>query len=208
MVASRELGHDLRRCTSRGGGAHARAICASVGALASVLVACGGAEPDATTSESRGVMEQPLVAAETWALAAPVDDPFVAEATGRIPCSRLALRLEASWLEVSTTMCNYATLEHRLERELPVGAVVRGQIAWATLAALEPAVGTLALATSDEVVWTHEVAIPGEADIVEVEFAVTRTASVRSSLFFHVRNHGYNTWQLSPLTLDESALSE
>jgi hypothetical protein len=45
------------------------------------------------------------------------------------------------------------------------------------------------------------VSIPGLADIVTVEFALTESAPAGSALYFHVRNHGYNTWQLSPLTL-------
>jgi hypothetical protein len=45
------------------------------------------------------------------------------------------------------------------------------------------------------------VSIPGEADIVEVEFVLGQPAPAGSALYFHVRNHGYNAWQLSPLML-------
>jgi len=125
---------------------------------------------------------------------------------GRLRCSPFAFRLEANWLEVTTTDCNYATLVYRFSREVLAGDVVHGEVAWATLASVEPAIGTLAFATArDGVLWTHEVSIPSEADIVEVEFTIGQAAPVGSALYFHVRNHGYNAWQLSPLTLTDPA---
>jgi hypothetical protein len=144
------------------------------------------------------------IPAEGWASAAPAEDPFIEFEDGRLRCSPFALRLEANWLEVTTTDCNYATLAYRFSRDVVAGDVVRGEVAWATLASLEPAIGTLAFATArDGVLWGHEVSIPGEADIVKVEFTIGQAAPAGSALYFHVRNHGYNAWQLSPLTLTD-----
>jgi hypothetical protein len=144
------------------------------------------------------------ILAQSWTAAPAAEDPFVAFEDGRLRCSPFAFRLEANWLEVTTTDCNYATLAYRFPREVLAGDVVRGEVAWATLASLEPAIGTLAFATArDGVLWTHEVSIPGEADIVKVEFSIGQAAPAGSALYFHVRNHGYNAWQLSPLTLTD-----
>ena len=139
------------------------------------------------------------IPAERWQPASADEDPFAAFSVGRVRCAPFAYRLEANWLEVSTTDCNYATLVYRFPRAVTASDVIRGEVAWATLASLEPALGTLAFATAaGDVLWTHEVSIPGEAGIVSVEFAVGERAA-GSTLYFHVRNHGYNTWQLSPL---------
>jgi hypothetical protein len=169
------------------------------GAAALLAAACGGAEPGDATPRP------PLaIASESWRSAAVEEDPFVAEAQGRVRCSPFAFRLEAGWLEVTTTDCNYATLVHHFSEDVLAGDRVRGEVAWATLASLEPAVGTLAFATADlGVLWTHEVSIPGEADIVRVELTFPRGAPAGTALYFHVRNHGYNTWQLSPLELTD-----
>jgi hypothetical protein len=165
--------------------------------LASAL-GCGSESPEP-------VSEPPLeLPAEGWSSAAVAEDPFVEFSEGRVRCSPFAFRLEASWLEVTTTDCNYATLVYRFPREVAVGDVIVGEVAWATLASVEPAIGTLAFATlRDGVLWTHEVSIPGEADIVEVEFMLGQPAPAGSALYFHVRNHGYNAWQLSPLVLTD-----
>jgi hypothetical protein len=165
----------------------------AVGLLAA---ACGSTEP-----EQAAAPRPPLaIPAESWQPAVAADDPFAAESAGRVRCSPFAFRLEAGWLEISTTDCNFATLVYRLGADVRAGDVVRGEVAWATLASLEPASGTLAFASAElGVLWTHEVSIPGDAGIVRVELAFPGAAPAGTALYFHVRNHGYNTWQLSPL---------
>jgi hypothetical protein len=158
-----------------------------------------GAESEASPLEP--ALEIP---ATGWAPATAAEDPFVEFEAGRLRCSPFAFREEASWLEVTTTDCNYATLVYRFGRDVVPGDVIRGEVAWATLASLEPAVGTLAFASAREgVMWQHEVAIPGQADIVSVALTFMQAAPAGSALYFHVRNHGYNAWQLSPLTLTD-----
>jgi hypothetical protein len=169
---------------------------------------CGSDAADplggASGSEPTAAPEQvPLnIPAEGWLSASVAEDPFVEFSEGRLRCSPFAFRLEANWLEVATTDCNYATLVYRFPRPVAAGEAISGEVAWATLASLEPAVGTLAFATGrDGVIWSHDVDIPGQADITEVRFTLGSSAPAGSALYFHVRNHGYNTWQLSPLTL-------
>jgi hypothetical protein len=171
---------------------------AASGVSCSVLPACS----DTGRVDPVQPVSLPLTAAESWAIAPLEGDPFSEYMDGRVRCSPFALRREANWLEVSTVECNYASLLHQLSEDVPAGSIIRGQVAWATLASLAPAVGTLAFATSDGVLWSRDVDIPGQADIVEVEFAFSHPAPAGTGLYFHVRNHGYNTWQLGPLTLD------
>jgi hypothetical protein len=177
-------------------------------ALCVLLVACqseapraddGGARAAASTS----VQALQLTSADSWVLASRAEDPFIEYEAGRVRCSPFAIRPESTWLEVTTTDCNYATLAFTFSADVLPGSIVRGEVAWATLAALEPALGTLAFATApDAVLWSLEVAIPGRADIVKLEFEVGQPLPAGTVLYFNVRNHGYNTWQLSPLTLD------
>lgn len=176
-----------------------RALGRQRGAAAGLLaLACGNAGEEAP---EQAAPRPPLaIAAESWVSAAVAEDPFVSESEGRVRCSPFAYRLEAGWLEVSTTDCNYATLVYHFSEDVQAGDVVSGEVAWATLASLEPAIGTLAFATAElGVLWMHEVSIPGDASIVRVELPFDRAAPAGTALYFHVRNHGYNTWQLSPL---------
>lgn len=180
---------------------------ARAGSVASLVLALGGChaaeEPPVASGGADALLPVQTIAAESWGAASVAEDPFVEYEPGRVRCSPFAYRLEASWLEVTTTSCNYATLAYRFMYDVSPGDVISGEIAWATLASIEPAVGTLAFAMAGEgVLWTHEVDIPGSADILELSFELTQAAAAGSALYFHVRNHGYNTWQLSPLSLD------
>jgi hypothetical protein len=169
------------------------------GDTAGTQAGAGGADSEASPLEP--ALEIP---ATSWGPATAAEDPFVEFEPGRLRCSPFAFREEASWLEVTTTDCNYATLVYRFGRDVLPGDVLRGEVAWATLASIEPAVGTLAFASAREgVMWQHEVAIPGQADIVSVALTFKQAAPAGSALYFHVRNHGYNAWQLSPLTLTD-----
>lgn len=170
----------------------------SVGVL---LLASCGAEP-AQPAVAPAPVE--LTGAESWSLADPNDDPFTEYAAGRVRCTRADFRPEATWLEVTTTQCNYASFVSTFATAAPAGSVIRGEVAWATLAAIDPAVGTLAFATDSGVLWSHDVAIPGLSNLIEIEFTLPAAAPAGASLFFQVRNHGYNSWQLSPLTLTAS----
>ncbi|HKO92784.1 MAG TPA: hypothetical protein VJU61_16630 [Polyangiaceae bacterium] len=172
---------------------------------AGLLASCASAEPAGIAGAAAldaGSGPAPLTVAESWSLADPAEDPFAPEAVGRVSCTSAAYRTEGTWLEVTTTTCNYASFVSVFPSEVPAGSKIRGELAWATLAALAPAVGTLAFATQADLLWSHEVPIPGLADLVQVEFEVPERLATGSALYFHVRNHGYNSWQLGPLTLE------
>jgi hypothetical protein len=172
-----------------------------------LLLSCSSAEPASQEPAPTGPVAEPtlLTQAESWAPADPAGDPFAAEAVGRVRCTSAAFRPEATWLELTTTTCNYVTFVYAFASDVPAGSVVRGELAWATLAAVEPAIATLAFATQSDLLWSHEVPIPSLADLVQVEFELPEPLAEGSALYFHVRNHGYNSWQLSPLTLQEKA---
>jgi hypothetical protein len=168
-----------------------------------LLLACGN-EPagDGTAPEPSPPAEPiQLAQAESWALANATDDPFAQFASDRLRCDSAAVQPEGTWVEVSTLSCNYATLVFTFAAPAPAGSVVRGEVAWSTLAAIDPAVATLAFALPERELWTYEVPIPGQANLVTVEFSLPQAMSAGDTLYFHVRNHGYNSWQLSPLTL-------
>lgn len=96
-----------------------------------------------------------------------------------------ALRLEANWLELTTTDCNYATVVYQFEDDVASGTVISGEVAWATLVSLDPAIGTLAIASArDGLLWTHKVPNPGKADIVPIRFVLGQLAQAGSGLYW------------------------
>ena len=100
-----------------------------------------------------------LARAESWALADAAADPFAAFEAGRVRCNLAAVQPEGTWLEVRTVDCNYATLVAAFNTAAPAGSVLHGELAWSTLAAIDPAVATLAFALGQQELWAREVAI-------------------------------------------------
>lgn len=169
--------------------------------FASLLLACGGADAQPDREPPALAAPVQLTQAESWLLAAPQSDPFAELEPGRVRCAEAALLVEGMWIEVSTVTCNYATLVFTFPQASRAGNLIRGEVAWSTLAAIDPAVATLAFALGERELWSHEVAIPGTANLVTVELELPVTVRAGDALYFHVHNHGYNSWQLSPLTL-------
>jgi len=179
----------------------------AAGVLSIGLLGCGAPEaaPEGQVAEdaASGSAQPPHIAAEAWSTASATEDPFAANAAERIRCSPFALRIEATWLEVDTSNCNYATVVYRFGADAAAGDVIKGEIAWGPLAAASPALGTLAFATTRAgVLWTRDVPIPSEAGSMSLEFELGAEAPAGSALYFNVRNHGANNWQLSPLRLE------
>jgi hypothetical protein len=171
--------------------------------MAAVLAAHGlgcGVEQDAA-----GAPGAVRIAAAAWSTASAAEDPFAAQSLQLVRCSPFALRIEADWLEVDTSSCNHATLVFRFGVDTAQGDRVRGELAWAELVAPASALGTLAFATTrGGVLWMREVPIPSDAGLVTVDFELGADAPAGSALYFHVRNHGANNWQLSPLRVEHA----
>jgi hypothetical protein len=136
-----------------------------------------------------------------WSLVAIEADPHAAHAGGRVGCGPQALRTELGGIEVSTESCNYATLVHPTLVEAPAGSHVEGEISWLSLVGLEEAVATVSLSLGDQTLWSREVAIPSGAELHRLSLAVDRPWAAGTPVYFHVRNHGYNAWIVSRLTL-------
>ena len=159
----------------------------------------------AAEQDAAGAPEAMLIAAGAWSPASAAEDPFASQAVELVRCSPFALRIEADWLEVDTSGCNHATLVFRFGVDTARGDRVRGEIAWAELVAPAAALGTLAFATTRAgVLWTLEVPIPSDAGSVTVDFELGADAPAGSALYFHVRNHGANNWQLSSLRVEHA----
>lgn len=186
---------------ARGGAGSALSAAGAV-LCAPLLLACGSDGGAPSTPQPPALAAPvPLTQAESWLLAPPEGDPFLEFEPGRVRCTDAALLPEGLWIEVSTVTCNYASLVFTFTEASRAGNLIRGEIAWSTLAAIDPAVATLAFALGEQVLWSHEVAIPGTANLVSVELTLPRIVNAGDALYFHVRNHGYNSWQLSPLAL-------
>ncbi|MFV8750391.1 hypothetical protein ACNOYE_07555 [Nannocystaceae bacterium ST9] len=175
-----------------------------------VLAACdldsggeGEAELASDESESEGEPAQPidLIDPGAWLATAAELDPLADHRPETVICPTAAYQLEFGLLEVDTGQCNYLSVSQPLAHAIDPGDPLRVTVWWQTLIAGEPAEGHLALLVDDELLWETHVAIPGEAELRQVEFTSPITVEPGATLTFHLHNHGYNSWTLGGLEL-------
>jgi hypothetical protein len=151
----------------------------------------------------------PLVLAEAWQAAPAGTDPMGEHLDAdAILCGEQDWHAELEGLEISTTRCNYAAVQQPLRADLEQGDTLRVRVWWQTLVTPEPVDGHLALFVGDQLVWEERVAIPGPADVREVELASPVAAPAGTRVAFHLHNHGSNTWNLNELALQAPASSD
>lgn len=128
------------------------------------------------------------------------DDPFFARRPDAVACSLSGWFIEDDGTEVDTATCNYLTLRQSSLVDLRRRDALRVVFFHFDLTAAEPAEGYAALAVGDTVVWSYTAQIPKPAgyfdELVELEELDLPNAPPGTPVYFHIDNHGQNTWRL------------
>ena len=103
---------------------------------------------------------------------------------------------EALALEVSTRQCNYLSLSQPTELAIAAGNQIQIRVWHQELQSPTPSEGHLAIRIGTTTVWQHSVAIPAESGLIEAIVPASKDESVGTPLYFHLDNHGVNTWSL------------
>jgi hypothetical protein len=166
---------------------------------------CDVDDLQADESETQADLAEPLdlVDPQAWITTEASLDPRPDHRPASVICPPSAHALEFGVLEVDTGQCNYLSVSQPLAHAIAPGDVLRVTVWWQPLIAAEPAQGHLALLVDDELLWETHVAIPGEADLRQIEFESPLAAEAGDRLTFHLHNHGYNSWTFANLELLE-----
>lgn len=168
-------------------------------ALALALALAGGCDDDDSGAADAAVA--------TWAgaavLAAPGDwrrveagaDPF-ADRPAQAECPDHGATAEDGRFEVETDICRYGTFAHTVDVELLPGDTIEATVWHLELWAPERAEGHVALRLGDRLLWEARVPIPGQEAVYPVSVTLEDGAPAGSVLYFHVHNHGANSWRL------------
>jgi len=127
----------------------------------------------------------------------PQDDPFSDHRPDGVECSELGYHVEGAGFEVETDDCPYGTFQQPLLQALPVGTPIKAVLWHLDLWAAKPAEGHVAL-TSEHglVLYEDTVAIPGASAVYPIELTLEEALEEGSLLYFHIHNHGFNSWSL------------
>jgi hypothetical protein len=145
--------------------------------------------------------------AHDYRLLAVDEDPFFDENDPALtPCQEESdVRVETLGIEpsvtVETTYCNHATVMQRLPVLLHEGTRVHTRIWYYSQSSFEGAVANVRLRFDDEDLITREVPIPSESALISEDAVMPREMPVGTPVFFHVGNHGDNSWNLLEVSL-------
>lgn len=170
------------------------------GLLAGLAAACGGPVGEAPDGGggSAPVPEGALFDPTRWAEASAAEDPFE-DRPAAVDCGPGGFGLEAGVLEVETEICGYLTAAQPLPADLPAGAVVTSVVWHLQLVSDPPATGHVALQIGEHRLFEAHPAIPGPEMVYPVEWTVPEDLPAGTPAYFHVHNHGYNSWRLGPV---------
>ncbi|MBL8788492.1 MAG: hypothetical protein JNJ59_26595 [Deltaproteobacteria bacterium] len=174
-----------------------------IGIVMSALTG-GCAEDQGATCEPLAEGERKvLVDHALWRLATPEEDPWRAFRPDDVTCPQNARQPEdfagTPSFGIDTTNCGYTTVV----QETLVDAC-RGDNAFVwmwryALTGPEGAEAHIAITIGDEPLFEDVVPIPTSSDLKVKGYALAEDHPAGTKVFFHVRNHGSNTYQLLEL---------
>lgn len=171
-----------------------------------------GATTGAPTSEptipSTGAVDPtegtfvPLVDPMAWAPVPGPLDPLAAHRPAEVKCPIGGWLFEPQGFEINTLLCNYAMFSAPSQAAVIAGSRVIATLYHFDLIAAEPASAHLALLLGEQVLWETEVAIPGKANAFNVDVVVDTTVPAGTPVYFHLHNHGQNTWTMGAIEVE------
>jgi hypothetical protein len=143
---------------------------------------------------------RPVVSPVDWVRVLPADDPWgdpgaadVCDPFGYGP----SVELGEPTFDVRTGLCDPITA-----RATTLAAAVPGEVLSARIwhyalitPGREPGVAELILEVAEHR-WTTRIDIPAEAGMVEATWPITEAFSPGADAWFHLQNHGANSWHL------------
>jgi hypothetical protein len=136
-----------------------------------------------------------LVNHELWVETDPSDDPF-SDRPEKIDCNPLAYGHEfigEHSFEVETQNCDYITARQPSLTDVEVGDELKFRL-WHNALVGPEGESHISVMLVDTVLWDLHLAIPGESGLLSDVFISEVDAPAGSDIFFHLHNHGANTY--------------
>ena len=174
--------------------------------LVLVLLGCG--ETDDTPALAPRT-SGPLANVFDWTVTAPGEDPFAELWSDQVRCpdsEHGPENLGGVWAySIETGACNWLTIEHPSLSAVRTGDFVRAAGWHFTLSAPEPAFARVGLATAEGVLVQTMEPIPQPGRLMELEFTVQAPIAEGTPIYFHISNHGANSWHLLEIEVNPAS---
>lgn len=180
--------------------------CAGVVAMLVVGSACSGTKTPHTAVDSGPpayVAPDGLVLSfDGWTYVPFAEDPFAGAEP--VDCPAVAYKAENGFFELETDYCAAGTFQQATRSDIVAGASLVFVTWHLDLWAPEPAEANLVLRVGTDDVWTAQYAIPGNEQVEEVVVQAPRDLPAGTTAFFHLSNHGVNSWRMGDLVLQDA----
>jgi len=171
------------------------------------MSACGDAGPDKLVCEpvAEG-QSRMLVDHDQWRVATTQEDPWAAHRPGEdIACpddSRKTEDFAGTYAyAVITTNCGYTTVVQETIADACAGEDFYVWLWNYALTAPEDATAFLGVQIGDTLIWEDTRAIPGPSALEATRVKLPEDVPAGTPIYFHVRNHGANSYELLELSI-------
>ena len=148
-----------------------------------------------------------LIDNNAWTLVTEAADPFLSgDQSPTDPCPESEIQAENTpdgvWLDVSTEVCAWVTLQQPLLHPVSPGDQVQITVVHFEVYAGETDYTlTVAMGEAAETLWTKTVPLGSGFELIEETVAVPGDHVVGVPIWYHISNHGENTWSLVGIDL-------
>ena len=163
----------------------------------------GNAAVDAGITLERASERTSLVASNAWRVMGAVDDPFDDRPEGAsCPDGAYMAELlsETPVFSVDTGDCTYLTAEQRSLRHVVAGEKLVVRVWHFALHASESALAHVAVRVGERTLLDTTVPIPAAGGLINIEQAASESIPEGAPVYFHLHNHGDNSWSLVELS--------
>lgn len=143
-----------------------------------------------------------LIDHAAWELVSEEDDVFD-DRNESANCSTTGFGVEDGFFEVNTDVCQYATFRQGLLEPVHINETIRFVLWHSPLSSPEQATGHLALSIDGDVLWESNFPVPGPAVVYDDSFELVEAVEEGTPIYFHVHNHGNNSYRLGLIEKQE-----
>jgi hypothetical protein len=144
----------------------------------------------------------PLFDPLLWEAVDAAQDPFT-DRPAEVTCPPGGYGAEASVFEVETRICSYVTVTQPLPAALPAGARLESVVWHLALISDAPAEAHVVLRVGTWDAFEARIPVPTPEAVYPVDWRIPEDVPAGTPVYFHVHNHGYNSYRLGPVEAKE-----
>ncbi|MCB9638110.1 MAG: hypothetical protein H6727_04285 [Myxococcales bacterium] len=171
------------------------------------LPACPSpSQGDASPQENGSLDHAPLIDAKAWTLTPTSEDPYTSRRPDKVTCPPevgygFELFNEEPSFQVITGECNYITVQQTLRRSLRKDDQLHLRLWYFSLSSFDATEAFASIRIGEHEIWSKTLPLPARSNLEYPTLPIPQDIPASTQIFFHVDNHGANSWHLLELSI-------